>query len=57
MLSNCGAEEDSGVPWTGRRSNQSILKDINPEYSLEGMKLKGCVLNYLASPTAYIIVL
>jgi len=40
MLSNCGAEEDSGVPWTGRRSNQSILKDINPEYSLEGMKLK-----------------
>ena len=24
------------VPWTGRRSNQSILKEINPEYSLEG---------------------
>ena len=28
------------VPCTGRRSNQSILKEINPEYSLEGLKLK-----------------
>ena len=28
------------VPWTGRRSNQSILKDISPEYSLEGLMLK-----------------
>ena len=28
------------VPWTARRSNQSILKDISPEYSLEGLKLK-----------------
>ena len=28
------------VPWTARRSNQSILKEINPEYSLEGMMLK-----------------
>ena len=28
------------VPWTVRRSNQSILKEINPEYSLEGMVLK-----------------
>ena len=28
------------VPWTARRSNQSILKEINPEYSLEGMVLK-----------------
>ena len=28
------------VPWTVRRSNQSIRKDINPEYSLEGLKLK-----------------
>ena len=35
MLSNCGAGEDS---WT-RRSNQSILKEINPEYSLEGPRL------------------
>ena len=28
------------IPWTARRSNQSILKEINPEYSLEGMMLK-----------------
>ena len=28
------------VPWTARRSNQSILKEINPEYSLEGLILK-----------------
>ena len=28
------------VPWTARRSNLSILKDINPEYSLEGLTLK-----------------
>ena len=28
------------VPWTARRSNQLILKEINPEYSLEGLKLK-----------------
>ena len=40
MLSNCGAGEDSlRVPWTARRSNQSILKEINPEYSLEGLML------------------
>ena len=30
----------SRVPWTARRSNQSILKEINPEYSLEGLMLK-----------------
>ena len=36
-LSNCGAGEDS---WTSRRSNQSILKEFNPEYSLEGLMLK-----------------
>ena len=29
-----------GVPWTARRSNQFILKDISPEYSLEGLMLK-----------------
>ena len=41
MLSNCGAGEDSlRVPWTARRSNQSILNEINPEYSLEGLMLK-----------------
>ena len=28
------------VPWTARRNNQSILKEINPEYSLEGLMLK-----------------
>ena len=28
------------VPWTARKSNQSILKEINPEYSLEGLTLK-----------------
>ena len=37
----CGAREDSlRVPWTVRKSNQSILKEIRPEYSLEGLKLK-----------------
>ena len=41
MLSNCGAVEDSfRVPWTVRRLNQSILKEINPEYSLEGLVLE-----------------
>ena len=29
------------VPWTAKRSNQSVLKEISPEYSLEGMKLKS----------------
>ena len=28
------------IPWTARRSNQSILKEINPEYTLEGLMLK-----------------
>ena len=28
------------VPWTGRRSNQSILKEISPDYSLEGLMLR-----------------
>ena len=38
------------VPWTVKRSNQSILKEINPEYSLEGLMLKlkfqffGCLM-------------
>ena len=40
MLSNCGAREDLKVPWTARKSNQSILKDISPEYLLEGLMLK-----------------
>ena len=40
MLLNCGVGEDSRVPWTARRSNQSILKEINPEYSLKVLILK-----------------
>ena len=40
MILNCGVGGDSRVPWTARRSNQSNLKEINPEYSLEGLKLK-----------------
>ena len=40
MLLNSGAREDSRVPWTSRRSNHSILKEIDPEYSLEGLMLK-----------------
>ena len=36
------------VPWTARRSNQSILKEISPEYSLEGLTLK-LKLQYLAT--------
>ena len=36
MILNCGV----GVPWTARRSNQSILKEISPRCSLEGMMLK-----------------
>ena len=40
MLSNCGAGRLLRVPWTVRRSNQSILKEINPEYLLEGLMLK-----------------
>ena len=33
MFLNCGVGEDLRVPWTTRRSNQSILKEISPEYS------------------------
>ena len=41
MLLNCGVGEDSlRIPWTARRSNQSILKEISPGISLEGMMLK-----------------
>ena len=39
MLFNCGVE-DLRVPWTARRSNQSILKEISPGCSLEGLMLK-----------------
>ena len=40
MLLNCGAEKFLRIPWTARRSNWSILKDISPEYSLEGLMVK-----------------
>ena len=40
MLLNCGVGEDSRLPWTARRSNQSILREISPEYSLGGLMLK-----------------
>ena len=40
MLLNCGVGEDLRVPWTARRSNQSILKEISPGISLEEMMLK-----------------
>ena len=40
MVLNCGVGEDLRVPWTARRSNQSILKKISPEYSLERLMLK-----------------
>ena len=45
MLLNCGVGED---PWTAKRSNQSILKEISLEYSLEGLMLK-LKLQYLAT--------
>ena len=40
MLLNCGVGEDLRVPWTAMRSNQSILKEISPEYLLQGLMLK-----------------
>ena len=40
MLLNCGVGELLRVPWTAKRSNQSILKEISPGCSLEGMMLK-----------------
>ena len=40
MPLNCGVVEDSRVPWTARRSNQSILKETSPGCALEGLMLK-----------------
>ena len=41
LLLNCGVGEDSlRVPWAARRSNESILKETSPEYSLERLMLK-----------------
>ena len=45
MLLNCGAREDSRVTWTVRRSNQPVLKENNPEYSLKGLMWKLKLLN------------
>ena len=40
VLLNCGVREDLRIPWAARRSNQPTLKEISPEYSLEGLMLK-----------------
>ena len=40
MLLNGGIGEDSRVAWIARRASQSILKEVSPEYSLEGLMLK-----------------
>ena len=40
MLLNCGVGGLLRVTWAARKSNQSILKETNPEYSLEGLMLK-----------------
>ena len=48
MLLSRGVGEDSlRVPWTARRLSQSILKEISPEYSLEGLMLKLQYFGYL----------
>ena len=51
MLLNSDAGEDLRVPWTARRSNQSILKEISPEYSSEGLMLKLEYLDHLMQRT------
>ena len=51
MRLNCGVGEDLRVPWIARRSNQSILKEISPEYSLEELKLKLQYFGYLMRRT------
>ena len=40
VLLKYGVREDLRIPWAARRSNQPTLKEINPEYSLEGLMLK-----------------
>ena len=52
MLLNCGVGRRLlRVPWTARRSTQSILKEISPEYSLEGLMLKLPYFGYLMRRT------
>ena len=47
MLSYCGAGEFLRDPWTAKRSNQSTLKETNPEYLLKGLMLKLQYFGYL----------
>ena len=49
MLLNCGVGRDLRIPWTAGRSSQSILEQISPEYSLEGLMLK-LKLQYFGPP-------
>ena len=49
MLLNCAAGELLKVPWTARRANQSILREINPEKSLKGLMVK-LKLQYFGHP-------
>ena len=49
MLLNCSDGGLLRVPWTARRSNQSILKEISPDYSLKGLMLK-LKLQYFGHP-------
>ena len=52
MILNCGVGEDSRrVPLTAKRSNQSILKEISPEYSLKGLMLKFQYFGHLMQRT------
>ena len=48
MILNCDAGELLRVPWTARRPNQSILKEINPDYSMEEL-MPNCSSNTLAT--------
>ena len=54
MLLNCGVGEDSleFLAWTATRSDKSILKEINPEYSLKGLKLMDAEAPILWPPDA-----
>ena len=51
MLSNWCWRRFLRIPWTARISNQSLLKEINPEYSLEGLMLK-LKFQYFGPPNA-----
>ena len=54
MLLNCGVGEDSSEsPWTARRSDQSILKEINPECSVEGLMLKHQYFGHLMQTDSF----